>query len=119
MLLAKVGRSGTPRSGLYLYEEHTTHPEQVPLLALRQIDDNGVLGAAVIPSGAHLVEEEAAQDSHPGEAVVHITGEGPIAEGSGADDPPAVGPVGRGLGTGMGLPVETRSKLSPADTAFG
>src|SRR5829696_9228147 len=29
--------------GLYLEEEETTQPDQIPLLALRQIDDDGVL----------------------------------------------------------------------------
>jgi hypothetical protein len=29
--------------GLFLEEEKTTHPDQVPLLAIRQIDDDGVL----------------------------------------------------------------------------
>jgi hypothetical protein len=29
--------------GLYLDEEETTHPDQIPLLALRQFDDDGVL----------------------------------------------------------------------------
>jgi hypothetical protein len=29
--------------GLYLEEEETTHPDQIPLLALRQFDDDGVL----------------------------------------------------------------------------
>jgi hypothetical protein len=29
--------------GLYLEEEDTTHPDQIPLLALRQVDDEGVV----------------------------------------------------------------------------
>ena len=29
--------------GLFLEEEETTHPDQIPLLALRQIDDDGLL----------------------------------------------------------------------------
>jgi hypothetical protein len=29
--------------GLFLEEEKTTHPDQIPLLAIRQIDDDGVL----------------------------------------------------------------------------
>jgi hypothetical protein len=33
--------------GLYLEEENTSHPEQVPLLALRQVDENGVLWGEV------------------------------------------------------------------------
>ena len=29
--------------GLFLEEEETTHPDQIPLLAIRQIDDDGLL----------------------------------------------------------------------------
>lgn len=29
--------------GLFLEEEETSHPEQIPLLALRQLDDDGLV----------------------------------------------------------------------------
>ena len=87
-------------------------PRQLPA-ALR------CLGAAVVSPRTQLAEGQAAEDGHRGEAELHRIGEGPIAEGSGADGPPAVGSLGRRLGTGMGSPAETRSKLRPPDTGFG
>jgi hypothetical protein len=43
MLLARWAGSSHCEGGVYLAEEDTTHPEQVPLLALRQVDDEGLV----------------------------------------------------------------------------
>jgi hypothetical protein len=42
-MLVGFSDSGDCDGGLYLDEEETTHLDQIPLLALRQFDDDGVL----------------------------------------------------------------------------
>jgi len=42
--------------GIYLEEEETGHPEQIPLLALRQIDDEGRVWGEVWRSPSDLVQ---------------------------------------------------------------
>jgi hypothetical protein len=42
-MLVGFSDGGACDGGLYLEEEKTTHPDQIPLLAFRQFDDDGVL----------------------------------------------------------------------------
>jgi hypothetical protein len=42
--------------GIYLEEEETGHPQQIPLLALRQIDDEGRVWGEVWLSPSDLVQ---------------------------------------------------------------
>ena len=48
--------SGNCEGGLHFEEEDTTHPEQIPLLALRQVDDEGYVCGEVWFSPAQLPE---------------------------------------------------------------
>ena len=48
--------SGNCEGGLHFEEEGTTHPEQIPLLALRQVDDEGYVCGEVWFSPAQLPE---------------------------------------------------------------
>ena len=69
----------------------------------------------------HLAEGQAAEDGDRGEAELHRIGEGPIAEGSGADGPPAVSRFAVVSAQVRAPPsvAEIRSKLSPPATGFG
>jgi hypothetical protein len=42
-MLVGFSDGGASDGGLYLEEEKTTHPDQIPLLAFRQFDDDGAL----------------------------------------------------------------------------
>jgi hypothetical protein len=48
-MLIDMGEEDVPDldGGLYLEEEDTTHPDQIPLLALRQVDDEGLVWGEV------------------------------------------------------------------------